>query len=438
MIRNRHHRYSLFSLLVVLVFLTACSSSTTITNTLQGGSTKTPVHGTSSAQVDACPPSLQLPSTCISPLALRKAYGVEALKEKGYTGKGQTVVDIVSFGSPTLKTDMDTFDKTFALPPVDLQVIAPLNEPEQDPHHDKEGWASETTLDVQIIHAIAPEAKIIVLVSPVAETEGTMGLPEFRQLEQYTIDHKLGYIVSHSWGASELTLTDNKGRAELKQWDEVMRKGTLEDKITYFSSSGDNGATDYSDLNATKLATIRTTSFAASSPWTTSVGGTTLRENNGQFQETAWSNSGGGFSHIYSMPDYQKTLSSTTQAQFQNHRGVPDVAALADPMTGFPTYINGFWGLTGGTSASAPQWAAIIAIANQMAGHPLGFINPALYKIAASDQYNQVFQDITTGNNSNPSARVEGYSAAQGWDPITGLGTPDAEKLIPALIMQDK
>jgi subtilase family serine protease len=421
-----------------MVALTACSPGAPTTNIQQSTSTPPASNRSSNTQLDACPTSLHLPYTCISPLALRKAYGIETLKEKGYTGKGQTIVDIVSFGSPTLKADMDIFDKTFALPPVNLQIIAPLNEPEQDPHHDKEGWASETTLDVQVIHAIAPDAKIVVLVSPVAETEGTMGLPEFRQLEQYTIDHKLGYIVSHSWGASELTLTDDNGRTELKQWDDVLRKGTLEDKITYFSSSGDNGATDYSDLNGTKLATVRTTSFAASSPWTTSVGGTTLRENNGQFQETAWSNSGGGFSRIYSMPDYQKMLPSTTQAQFQGHRGVPDVAALADPGTGFPTYVNGIWGLTGGTSASAPQWAAIIAIANQMAGHPLGFINPALYKIAASAQYNQDFHDVTSGNNSNPSANVQGYSAAQGWDPITGLGTPNAELLIPTLIAQDK
>jgi subtilase family serine protease len=134
------------------------------------------------------------------------------------------------------------------------------------------------------------------------------------------------------------------------------------------------------------------------------------------------------------MPSYQKQLPAATQTQFQNRRGVPDVSAVADPYTGMAFYLNGVWNQAGGTSASSPVWSAIAAVANQMAGHPLGFINPALYKIAASDTYHQAFHDITVGNNANPQAGVAGYNAAPGWDPVTGLGTPDAEYLIPALI----
>jgi len=123
---------------------------------------------------------------------MRIAYGIAPLIQKGFTGKGQTVIDIVSFGSPTLQQDMDVFNRQFGLPPITIQQISPLNVPESDPHHDKSGWAAETTLDVEIIHALAPDAGITVLISPVAETEGTLGLPEFRQLLQYAIDHKLG------------------------------------------------------------------------------------------------------------------------------------------------------------------------------------------------------------------------------------------------------
>jgi subtilase family serine protease len=204
--------------------------------------------------------------------------------------------------------------------------------------------------------------------------------------------------------------------------------------MTYFASSGDNGATDYSDLQATILGKVPSTSFLADSPWVTSVGGTSVQHLSSSTQEVAWNNSGGGFSRFYSMPAYQKLLPTITQAQFGNHRGVPDVSAEADPMTGAAIYMNGFWSLAGGTSASAPVWAAIAALGNQMAGHPLGFINPSLYKIANTAGYAQDFHDITSGNNYNAAAHVKGYEAVPGWDPVTGLGTPDAAHLLPALI----
>ncbi len=383
---------------------------------------------------DTCPRPFNRVPGCMTPHSLRVAYGVEPLTEKGFTGKGQTVIDIVSFGSPTLAQDMAFFDKQFGLPPVNLQVIAPLNAREYDPHHDKEGWAGETTLDVEIIHSIAPDAKIVVLVSPVAETEGTIGLPEFRELIQYAIDHRLGNIFSQSWGASELTLQDQKGQQELQQWNSLLQNATTNLGMTFFSSSGDNGATDYADIQETHIASVATTSFAADSPWVTAVGGTTLVRNGAGFSETAWSDSGGGFSRFYKTPSYQQSLPAAVQKQLGGQRGVPDVSADADPGTGLDVYQDGFWALAGGTSAAAPLWAGIMAIANQMAGRPLGFINPALYKLAASSTYAQDFHDITQGNNSNPEARVNGYNAVAGWDPVTGLGSPNAVKLVPDLI----
>jgi subtilase family serine protease len=424
--RNAH----LFTILVFsILLLTSCGSTSTIGTGMQATATSG-----RAALTDTCPAYPGLDTTsCLTPQAMRQAYGLDSLYQKGDTGKGQTVIDIVSFGSPTIQQDMKVFDSTFHLPAVNLQIISPLKEAEAGTN-DKAGWAGETTLDVQIIHALAPDAKIVLLISPVDETEGTIGLPEFLQLEQYAIDHKLGNIVSHSWGASEATLMSSQATQELQLWNNLLEKGTTQDGMTYFSSSGDNGATDYSDLQSTKLSTVPTTSFATDSPWVTSVGGTTLRNENNSLSEVGWPDSGGGFSKIYAMPSYQKQLPAATQSQFQNRRGVPDVSAVADPYTGMAFYEDGSWSQAGGTSASSPVWSAIMAVANQMAGHPLGFINPTLYKIAASASYNKDFHDITQGNNSNQQAGVVGYNAAPGWDPVTGLGTPDAANLIPAMI----
>jgi subtilase family serine protease len=166
----------------------------------------------------------------------------------------------------------------------------------------------------------------------------------------------------------------------------------------------------------------------------TSAGGTTLSNQNGAYNETAWSQSGGGFSRFFSEPSFQKQLPSSDQSELNSRRGVPDIAADADPSTGWPIYQLGQQTVTGGTSAASPFWAALLAIANQMAGHPLGYINPALYKLGLGSTYSQDFRDVTVGNNGVPSVGVQGYSATSGWDPITGLGTPNAVKLIPDLI----
>ncbi len=448
----------LLPLLALLCLLTACvapgSSGQNGTTSKTGSAAASPtaasqptVAGTpaSASTSGQCPQELSKEAGpgCLTPLDLRLAYGIQPLLDKGFTGKGQTVIDIVSFGSPTLQEDMQVFDRQFGLPAADVQVISPLNVPESDPNRDKNGWAGETTLDVQIIHAIAPDAKIVVLVSPVAETEGTIGLPEFRQLEQYVIDHKLGNIVSQSWGASELTLQDGQGKQEMQKWNDLLQKATTQQGITYFSSSGDHGSTDFADMQSHHLGSVPTTGFAADSPWITAVGGTTLVRSGSTFNEQVWNDgadaaSGGGFSQFYSMPDYQKTLPTSVQQQFQNRRGVPDVSAVADPNTGLAFYEGGAWSLAGGTSASAPLWAGIMAIADQMAGRPLGFINPKLYKLASSSTYAEDFHDITIGNNTNHVAKVKGYSATKGWDAATGLGSPDVEKLIPDLIAASK
>jgi len=415
---------ALIPLLIVCLLLTACGSS-------NSGATNN--NNQNSAQ-DVCPGQAKSIPTCLTPHAMRVAYGIDSLIKKGFTGKGQTIVDITSFDSPALQQDMKVFDQTFNLPPVDLQVISPLNVPEADPHQDKETWAEGTVQEVQLLHTIAPGAKIVVLESPVAETEGTFGLPEFRKLLQYAIDQQLGSIVSLRWNASEATLQDTQGQQELQNWDTLLQQGTINHHISYFATSGSTGATNVGADNQ-HMANAPTTSFPADSPWVTSVGGTslTLTSAGSTLFEMGWSNSGGGFSHFYPIPSYQKMLPTEVQKQFNNQRGIPDVSADEDSGTGLAVYVNGQWFPTGGNTGT-PVWAALEAIANQMAGHPLGFINPGLYKLATSATYQQDFHDITAGDNSEPQAGVKGYSAAQGWDPVTGLGTPNAEKLIPDLI----
>lgn len=426
-------KYTLLTL-ITLLLLTACSPLSV--KLLGNNSTATSVATSTTANsptLDTCPGQL---SRCQTPHSMRVAYGVESLRQHGFTGKGQTVVDIVSFGAPNIQQDIDVFDKQFGLPPITIQTISPLNEKEFDPNHDKGGWAEETTLDVEIIHAIAPDAGIVVLASPVAETEATIGLPEFRQLIQYTIDHHLGNIISNSWGASEATLKDPMGRQEIQKWDNLLKQSTTQQGLTFFAGSGDQGATDAIDLTGKKLSPTPTSSFINDDPWVTSVGGTTLLSKGQNAQEEAWNHSGGGFSAFFPTPTYQQMLPASVQSLLQHRRGLPDVAADADPATAMAIYVNGQWTLIGGTSASTPLWAALGAIANQIAGHPLGFINPALYKVALSSTYTQAFHDITIGNNtiSNGTVTVKGYSATAGWDPVTGLGSPNAEVLLPALV----
>jgi subtilase family serine protease len=428
----RRLQASLFALLLLLpLLLSACNMADILPHGTPGGA---PIRG-------VCPQesaSNGFGGQVYTPRQVRIAYGVESLCQQGYTGKGQTVVLIESFGSPTIQADLDAYSKRFSLPLLTVDVRAPLSMRAASGTEDAAGWAVETTLDVETVHAIAPEAKIVVLTSPVAETQGVVGLPEFRWLQQYAVDHHLGNVVSQSYGASELSLDDAAGRDELRQWNDFYQRATIQQGMTFLASSGDGGATNYAtegDARTRQLASVPTTSFPANSPWVLTVGGTVLSINGAtlqEVQESAWPKSGGGFSKFYSTPTYQQHLPASTQSQLQNRRGVPDVAASADSHAGLVIHSQGKYRVIGGTSASAPLWAALIAIGNQMAGHPLGFVNPAIYTIGVSANAAQDFRDITSGNNT--LAGVPGYNAVVGWDPVTGFGAPIADKLLPDLI----
>lgn len=389
----------------------------------------------SSASV--CPAQLRNARACQTPYTMRVAYGLEALTERGFTGRGQTVVDIVSFGSPTLQQDVDTFDRQSGLPPITVQVLAPIGTTTFNPTNDDMlGWAEETTLDVEVIHAMAPQAHIVVLTSPVDETEGTIGLPQFLQLEQYAVNRHLGQIFSQSYVASEATLADKAGRQLVATYDAFYKQATTQQGWTILNGSGDHGATDYNNLAATTYSPTPIVNFPADDPWVTAVGGTTLLTSPGGVRETAWSGSGGGVSAFFGEPEYQQDLPQSVQARLNGQRGLPDVAANADPLSAMAVYFDGQWLQVGGTSAATPTWAGMIAVANQMAGHALGFLNPALYKIAASEKAAEDFRDVTLGDNAfhQGGVSVQGYAAAPGWDAVTGSGAPICDRLLPDLI----
>jgi subtilase family serine protease len=375
---------------------------------------------------------------CYSPQQIQNAYGLTPILQAGYTGAGQTIIIIDSFGSPTIGQDLKAFDAAYGLPdPPSFTVQAPLGTVPFDPtNSDQVGWAAETTLDVEWAHAMAPGANIVLLTSPVSETEGVQGLPEFLALEKYALKHKLGKIISQSWGATENTLFDVAGQQVIDEFEDFYQQAVKEN-VTVLASAGDGGSSNV-DVN-NNIYPFPTVIFPASSPFVTAVGGTSLYADTSSgrhLYEIVWNDfnggaGGGGVSQQFSEPSYQYSLPDSIQQTLNNFRGIPDVAYNADPNTPILIYLSflgpsnaGFY-FIGGTSEGSPQWAGIIADANQLAGHPLGFLNPKLYAIG---EESELFRDIKFG--SNASNGVPGFIATRGWDLATGWGTPDLDRLV--------
>jgi subtilase family serine protease len=384
---------------------------------------------------------------CFDPSNIRTAYGVNRLISLKDEGKGQTIIIVDSFGSPTIHSDLRTFDRGYKLVgPPSLRVLAPLGTVPFDPDNDvQSGWAEETTLDVEWSHAMAPLARIVVLTSPIAETEGTVGLGDFLRLERYAVDRRLGDIISQSWAATENTLETSAGRALVDQFEDFYARADRE-HVTILGSTGDTGTQNPSNGSSTRNYTRPTVNFPASSPLITAVGGTSLRTTrSGRWSsETVWNDGsgggagGGGISQLFAEPSYQKSLPPSVQSKLDGHRGLPDISWNADPDTAILIYSSYAgagdtgYSVIGGTSEGSPQWAGLVADVNQARGRPIGFLNPTLYSLATRNE--QVFHDIERGNNGYGGVR--GYSAVAGWDPASGLGTPRAgpKGLLTALI----
>jgi subtilase family serine protease len=388
---------------------------------------------------------------CYSPQEIRTAYGMNGLIDAGMVGAGQTIVIIDSYGSPTIAADLVAFDQGFGLPdPPSFTVLAPLGTVPWNPtlYPDQYGWAGETTLDVEWAHAMAPGAAIVLLTSPVDETEGVQGLPEFLELEKYALDHHLGKIISQSWSATENTLFSEaagpQGPKVVADYLAFQRRAAAE-RVTLLAAAGDDGSSN-PETNGTTFYPFPTVGFPASSPLVTGVGGTILyADTSGNYQsETVWSDpgccaGGGGISQLFKAPDYQEFwLPRDVRAQLGGMRGVPDISYNADCNNAILVYLSyfgpdyaGYYSICG-TSEGSPQWAGIVADLNQYAGRPLGFLNPALYAVGGLGQFGTFGRDITVGNNALidvPGAVAPGYSAARGWDPASGWGTPNFVEL---------
>ena len=430
---------------------------------------------------------------CFTPQTTRASYNLNSLYAAGVDGRGVTIAIVDSFGSDTIAHDLHVYDTAMGLPPLcgeegvsctpgmptfsqlSLQgspaTKAPPPKSNGNGLEDKSAWALEVSLDVETAHSIAPAANILLVTTPTAETLGVQGFQQMMSAEDYVVKNHLAQVISQSFASAEEAFGSSKSLLSLRDaFVDASQNG-----VTVLGSSGDGGT-----ANGTKqslvgnnpnndLIPFPTVEWPASDPLVTGVGGTYLCTNantgagidntsppvNCQVtpavREIGWIDSGGGFSHVFPKPAFQNTLPAGS-TPIGAQRGVPDVALQASARTGALVYItlspDGQSGLIcpggnpcstgwydiGGTSLSCPQWAGIVALADQVNGGGLGLINPALYRIGSDPaRYAADFYDVTTGNNqADPD--IPGYPATTGWDPVTGLGTPNAANLVPDLV----
>ena len=388
-----------------------------------------------------------------TPAQIKGAYGISP----AYDGAGQTVAIIDAYASPTILSDVNQWSINRGLPTMNparfKQVTAPgtYNRPQvvnkrkvvQDP----QGWYGEETLDVEAVHGMAPGANIVFVGAP-------NNYQDLDAAMNHVVDQHLAQIVTNSYGWT----TEALPAGFIKPFEDILVQAAAEGIGVYFSS-GDNG-------DETSVMGYATPDWPASSPWVTAVGGTSIGidASNARALETGWGTSndncdtttlactrtgwlygaGGGVSKLFAEPIWQ--LSAGTFSG----RAVPDVAALADPQTGFligqtQTFPNGAYYdeyRIGGTSLASPIFAGLMALADQKAGSPHGFANPLFYANAGS--FNDILSIKTAVARSNFVNGVDNsagtvdrlrtfddYSGSPtqhtglGWDNVTGLGTPN-------------
>jgi subtilase family serine protease len=397
---------------------------------------------------------------CYDPAQIRSHYNLGELYEKGWTGAGKTIVIVDSFGSPTISTDLKAWDAFYHLPNPKLTVIQPVGKvPPFDPTNSTMvGWAGETTLDVEWSHTIAPGANILLVETPNAETEGTVGFPKIVAAENYVINHHLGDVISQSFGATEQTFPGAESIYDL-------RSAFINAKahnVTVLASSGDNGITNaYFDGSCCYAHPAN--SWPSADPLVSSIGGTELVPNadgnpRSLAHDVVWQDpnslldgnpsdpttccaGGGGLSVVFPRPEFQDSVAG----RVGKSRGTPDIsmsASVSGAVLTYSTYAPSgpSFSLVGGTSEASPMFAGIVAISDQVAGHDLGFLNPRLYGLAQAPANGIV--DVTKGNNGltfldahngNALTTVTGNVAGPGYDLASGWGTVDAATFVPAL-----
>jgi kumamolisin len=348
------------------------------------------------------------PAVTYTPPQVAAAYTFPS----GLTGAGQTIA-IIELGGGYTTTDLDAYFKQLgiATPSVTtVSVDGAKNEPTGDPN----SADTEVMLDIEVTGAIAPGARIVVYFAPNSD----QGFLDAITTAIHDTTNK-PTIVSISWGGPESSWTAQA----MTNYDAAFADAaTL--GVTICTASGDNGS---SDGESDGLAHA---DFPSSSPNVLACGGTTLEASGSTISsETVWNDgtqggaTGGGVSDVFPLPAWQKSagVPPSTNPGGRIGRGVPDVSGDADPNTGYEVRVDGASGPVGGTSAVAPLWAALVALINQHAGKPAGFINALLYASGETS-----FHDIVSGNNG-------AYAAKAKWDACTGLGSPNGTKVLSAI-----
>lgn len=332
----------------------------------------------------------------LTPAQFRKAYGVDKLSNDG---SGITVAIVDAYGNPNAQADLNKYDQTYGLTAGTVTTVYPQGKPGSV----DQGWALETNLDVQMVHAIAPKATIILEAAKSPTFVNLLGAVK----NAYT---KHGAtVVSMSFGGGEFSGETSAAG------DGIFAIGNNKG-VSFTASSGDSGTG---------------AQYPAASPYVTSVGGTTLNvQSDGTYvSETAWNGSGGGLSAYENAPAYQVGFNKKSQ------RGIPDVSMVADPNTGVSIYdsfgYNGQKGffIVGGTSVAAPMFAGVLALANQSRTSTFKNADIEIYAVAKA-HYATDFHDITSGSNGSCGAVCNTHA---GYDYVTGLGSPVADKLVPDL-----
>ncbi len=396
---------------------------------------------------------------CYTPEDIQQAFHLTTLYKQGFDGRGQTIVIIGAGETTTLGSDLHQFDLAWGLPdPPQFSIVYPDGLPGANPCSGIQDGAQQekNTQDVEWAHAIAPGANITLVIGANAGASATpqqaCGLAALPGEIAYTLKHHLGNILVISNSVSELgTLAETPAQHSADQQfftttGHQLLQQAVNDHVTVLADAGDAGSTNPNDSSALdSYWPTPNVAWPASDPDVLAVGGTSLtlgnaNDDDAYINETAWNvpqggATGGGLSTFFPEPDYQHSVQD--QSIFQGQRGIPDAALPANSLLIYQSFEHGAlekanpewkpWDLAFGASVATPCWAGLIAIADQMYGAPLGFIQPALYSLQGEGM-----RDITSGTNA--FANVPGYQAQKGYDLVTGWGTPIADEFIPALL----
>lgn len=345
------------------------------------------------------------PPSSYTPPQVAKAYQWPS----NASGAGQTI-GIIELGGGYRSADLTAYFKTLGLkaPPITAVLVdGGKNKPSKASSAD-----GEVMLDIEVAASVAPGAKVAVYFAPNTD----QGFIDAITTAVHDTTNKPS-VISISWGGPESSWTQQSMAALDAACQSAAALG-----ITITVAAGDDGSTDGGTGN--------NVDFPASSPHVLACGGTKLDANGETIvSEVVWNElanqegaTGGGVSKVFALPTWQVNANVPKPSGGMGGRGVPDVAGDADPTTGYTVRVDGQTSVIGGTSAVAPLWAGLVAVANQQLGAQVGFIQPAIYAAKASAAFN----DIQVGNNG-------AFEAGPGWDACTGLGSPLASKLISLL-----